>query len=88
MLELPCISTLLLSLTNAALEWMPVQHWRLIESVSSQRVRFNVAVDRSNSEVNLNNTSKFAMFEFLTSGTVYGFLTPIPCFSVGGYQAF
>ena len=87
-LELPSIFTLLLSLTNAALERMTVEYWRRIESVLSQRVRFNIAFYRFNSEVNLNNTSKFAIFEFLTPGTVYGFLAPISCISVGGYQVF
>jgi hypothetical protein len=50
--------------------------------------RFNVASDRFNSEVNLNKTSKLAVFEFLTSGTIYGFLTPISYAFVGGYQVF
>ena len=52
------------------------------------RVRFNVAFDRFTSEVNLNNASNFALFDFVTSGTVYGFLTPISCISVGEYQCF
>jgi hypothetical protein len=86
-LELPSTSTLLISPTNAALEWIIVQHWQRIDSVPSQRIGFIVTFYRFKPAVNLNSTSKFALFEFLTSATVKGKFTmaccvhavPLPC---------